>query len=87
MPVTQPEDATATFHSDLYNYLDLLVHPVAPMAEVYPFRRGSRGKKLLSGAVEGEEVLRVVSSPPGARPYDPRFDRSCATHLSSPTHH
>lgn len=36
MSVTRPEDATATLHPDLYNQLDLLVHPMASMAEVFP---------------------------------------------------
>lgn len=36
MSVTQPEDATATLHPDLYNQLDLLVYPMVSMAEVFP---------------------------------------------------
>lgn len=44
-----------------------------------PFRRGPRGKKLLREALEGQEVLRGVSSPPRARPYGMAWTRTPAT--------
>lgn len=94
MSVTQPEDATVTLHPDLYNQLDLLVYPMASMAEVFPLGEDPGVRicwgKLWRGKRSSESWAALPELDGMAWPElerQPRSHHSCATHLSAARHH